>query len=297
MRGVVNARTVLITGASSGIGLVAAATLAAQGWHVIALGRDPQRTAAAESKIRASAAPGVAVQMIRGDLSLMSEAERMASEVLAKTSRLDVLLNNAGGTAAAQKITAEGNEATFAGNHLGHFLFTNRLLPLLQATAATATPGDTRILNVSSAAHEVSKGLDWNDLQMFKGFIPMRAYCNVKLANILFTKALAKRLAGTGIVTHAIHPGAVDTNFYAHADAGTQNYAKTRPLITAEQGADTLVWLTTAAEPGTTSGGYYYERKDIPTNAAARDEAAAEKLWSESEKLVESSLRKRGVGA
>jgi NAD(P)-dependent dehydrogenase (short-subunit alcohol dehydrogenase family) len=284
-------RTAVITGASSGIGLVAAKSLAAQRWHVIALGRDPARSALARSQIAATAAPGVNVDLIRGDLSLMSEAVRVSDEIAARTNRIDVLLNNAGGTSARQSITSEGNEATFASNHLGHFLLTNRLLPLLKSAAGASSPGDTRIINVSSAAHAVSQGLKWDDLQMLEGFVPIRAYCNAKLANILFTRALAKRLAGTGIVAHAVHPGAVNSNFYSYADDATQRYAQTQSLISVEEGADTLVWLATASEPGKTSGGYFCERKEIPTSVAARDDEAAEKLWSESEKLVAASLR------
>jgi NAD(P)-dependent dehydrogenase (short-subunit alcohol dehydrogenase family) len=283
------ARTAVITGASSGMGLFAAKALAAQGWRIIALGRNRTRTESAEAEIRAAAHPGVAVDMIRADLSLMSDVIRAAKEISAKTDHIDVLLNNAGGTAAQQTITSECNEATFAGNHLGHFLLTNRLMPLLKAAAAKSPPGDTRIVNVSSSAHESSQGLNWNDLQMFENFVPMRAYCNAKLANILFTKALAKRLLGSGIVVHAMHPGAVSTNFWSHADEATQRYAQNKELLSTEQGADTLVWLATAPEPGNTSGGYYHERKQIPPSAMAQDDASAERLWVESEKLVAKS--------
>lgn len=284
-------RVAVITGASSGLGLVAAKALASQGWRIIALGRDPQRSAAAEAAIRAAAAPGVEVEMIRADLSLVAEAARISSEIAARTDRIDVLLNNAGGAAKAQAITAEGNEDTFASNHLGHFVLTQRLLPLLRAAAADSPPGATRIVNVSSSAHESSKGLNWDDLQMFENFVPIAAYCNVKLANILFTHALAKRLAGSGIVVHAMHPGAVDTNFVDRADSGTQQYLRSLPLLTAEEGADTLIWLATASAPGEATGGYYHERKPIPATAAANDSEAAERLWRESEKLAAAALR------
>lgn len=287
----VNARSAVITGASSGMGLVAAKALAAQGWRIIALGRDPKRTALAQAEIRAVAAPGVAVDMLRADLSLISDGVRVSNEIMAKTDWIDVLINNAGGTSAQQAITSEGNEATFAGNHLGHFLLTNRLLHLLKAAAARSAPGDTRIINMSSSAHESSQGLNWDDLQMFNNFVPILAYCNAKLANILFTKALAKRLASAGTVVHAMHPGAVNSNFWSHADEGTKSYGRSRTLVTAEQGADTLVWLATASEPGKTSGCYYHEREQVRPSAAACDEEAAERLWIESEKLVAASLR------
>jgi len=280
-------RVAVITGASSGIGLVTARALAAQGWRVIALGRDPGRSAAAEAEIRAAGGPGVQLDMIRADLSLMREAVRASGEIAARTDRIDVLINNAGGTGKEKVLTAEGNEATFAGNHLGHFVLTNRLLPLLKAAAAGAAPGATRIINVSSSGHEFSPGLNWDDLQMFENFVPIVAYCNAKLANILFTRALAQRLNGSGIVVHAMHPGAVSTNFASHADASTQEYYRTKTdLVSAEQGADTLTWLATAPEPGECSGAYYHQRAIAPASAAAMDPDTAERLWRESERLV-----------
>jgi NAD(P)-dependent dehydrogenase (short-subunit alcohol dehydrogenase family) len=291
MRDNTSPRVAVITGASSGIGLAAAKALAAQGWRIVGQGRDPQRMAAAESAIKAAATSAAPVEMIRGDLSLVAGSAQLADEIAARTRRIDVLLNNAGGTGKEQVITAEGNEATFTANHLGHFVLTNRLLPLLKDTAAQSPRGSVRIINVSSAAHEISKGLDWDDLQMFKNFVPIRAYCNVKLANLLFTQTLAKRLDASGILVHAVHPGAVDTNFVNRADQGTQRYMRTQTLLSAEQGADTLVWLASAASPGEATGGYYHNRALVQMSAAANDAEAAERLWQESEKLVAASLQ------
>jgi NAD(P)-dependent dehydrogenase (short-subunit alcohol dehydrogenase family) len=286
-------RVAVITGASSGLGLVAAKALAAQGWHIIALGRNPGRTVAAEAVIRSAAAREGHVDMIRADLALMSEAARAADEIATKTDRIDVLLNNAGGTPKERVITAEGNEATFTGNHLGHFLLTNRLLSLLRAAAAGSPAGATRIVNVSSSAHEYAPGLRWDDPQMLEEFVPIKAYCNAKLANLLFTRALAKRLAGSGIVVHAMHPGAVNTNFINYADADTQQYLRQLDLLTPEEGADTLIWLATAPEPGDSTGQYYHKRAVSPTSPRADDMDAAERLWSESEKLVAAALDDR----
>jgi NAD(P)-dependent dehydrogenase (short-subunit alcohol dehydrogenase family) len=283
-------RVAVITGASSGIGLAAAKALAAQGWRIIGQGRDPGRMAAAEAEIRA--AGDGRVEMLRADLSLVAEAARLADEIAARTDRIDVLLNNAGGTPKAQEITVEGNEATFTGNHLGHFVLTDRLLPLLRKAAADSRPGATRIVNVSSSAHEHTPGLNWDDLQMFEGFVPIVAYCNAKLANVLFTRSLAKRLEGSGIVVHAVHPGAVDTNFVNRADEGTQQYLRSMPLLSAEDGADTLIWLATAAEPAETTGQYWHQRAVSPTSPLAEDMDAAERLWRESDKLAAAALAK-----
>lgn len=281
-------RVAVITGASSGIGKAAAQALANQGWRVIGLGRDPQRTAAALQEIRAVAAPGAQVDMIRADLSLMAEAARAAREIATRTERVDVLLNNAGGVNKELVLTVEGLESTFAGNHLGHFVLTTRLLPQLRAAAAASSPGATRIISVSSSGHERSPGLDWNDLQLLGNFSTGGAYTNAKLANILFTRALAKRLASDGIVAHAMHPGVVDSNFANHADTAMQRYMQTLKdvSVSPEEGADTLVWLATATEPGRTTGGYYHRRAAVPTSAAAQDDAAAGRLWVHSEALV-----------
>lgn len=287
-------RVAVISGASSGIGLVAAKALAAQGWRVVAMGRDPERSEAALESIRAAATPGARIDMIRADLSVMSEADRAAREIAALTDRIDVLINNAGGTSSAIAMTAEGNEAVFASNHLAPFLLTARLLPLLRKAAAGAEPGTVRIVNVSSSAHETSRGFDWDDLQSVGNYVPILAYCNAKLANVLFTRSLAELLRDAGIVSHAVHPGAVDSNFYDYADEGTKAFARQQPLISTEAGADTLIWLATAEAPGRETGGYFHERQNVPPSAAALDDAAGQRLWRESEKLIAANLGEPG---
>lgn len=280
----------VISGASSGIGLATAKALAGRGWRIIAMGRNPERSAQALEDIKAAAADGAPVDMIVADLSSMAETDRAARHILALTDRVDVLVNNAGGTSAAMEMTPEGNEAVFASNHLAPFLLTARLLPLLRAAAAGQEDGHVRVLNVSSSGHEASPGLNWDDLQSIANYVPILAYCNAKLANVLFTRKLARRLAGTGIVSHAIHPGAVDSRFYSYADEGTREFARTTTLISPAEGADTVIWLATAEEPGRSSGLYYAERAAIAPSALAQDDTVAERLWAETETLIAANL-------
>ena len=277
----------VVTGASSGVGKAAAKALARLGWHVIAHGRDPERIVAAEAEIRAAAAgAGGQVNMVCGDLSLMSDTARMATEIGKLTYKVHALVNNAGGVRSERVITPEGNEATFAGNHLGHFLLTNRLLPLLRAAAATSKVGTVRILSVSSTGHTSCPGINWNDLQLTRDWVSGKSYCLAKLCNILFTRELAKRLAADGIVANSMHPGVVASNFVNHCEPGMKAYMETLQTVSPEQGADTLVWLATAPEAGEVSGGYFHNRQPVVPASTALDDAAAERLWQESEALV-----------
>ena len=278
-------RVAVITGASSGIGKAAAQALIDRGWRVIGVGRDAQRCRETENELR-SRVPHARFEILRADLASMSEAGRVAAEIATRTDRLHALLNNAGGVNNRLIMTAEGLEATFAANHLGHFLLTTRLLPLLQATARTVSPGTVRIVNVSSSGHEYSNGVDWNDLQFLNNFTTGGAYTNAKLCNVLFARELAKRLAGAGIVAHSMHPGVVASNFVSHADDAMQRYMATLEAMTPAQAADTLVWLATDPEPGRSSGGYYHQRQIVPSSPPSQDAVAAERLWNESERLL-----------
>lgn len=277
----------VVTGASSGIGRAAAKALAAMGWRIIGVGRDPQRSNAAEAEIRAAATGPGEVSMIRADLSSLADASRAACEILALTGQIDVLLNNAGGIVGEHRLTAEGHEATFAGNHLGPFLLTTKLMPLLEETAAHQGPGKVRIVTVSSAGHAHFPAMAFDDLNWAKGFNSGAAYCQAKLANILFTHELARRTAAAGIVAHAMHPGVVASNFGNEAhEMKAYMQAQAHRAATPEAAADTLVWLATADAPGRSTGGYWHQRQQEAPSQAAQDDEQARRLWQISEELT-----------
>lgn len=279
-------RVAVITGASSGIGKAAAGQLAARGWDVIIHGRDTGRLEQATREIREAAAPGVRVDSVRADLSVLAETARMAGDIQQLTNRIDLLLANAGGVRDQQIVTPEGNEATFAGNHLGHFLLTKRLLPLLRHAASTAPRGTVRIVNVSSRGHMACQAIDWEDLQGLKSWHSVTAYGVAKLANILFAKSLARKLAADGIIAHALHPGVVASNFASHGTPELQAHMAAADCITPEDAASGLVWLTTDPSAGQSSGLYWQDRNAVPASPLANDEEAADRLWRESEALL-----------
>lgn len=280
-----SARVAVVTGASSGIGKEVAKALARQKFSVIGTGRDPERIAAAEAEIRAASSGG-SVHMLRADLSLIAEAERTAHDIAALTDRVDILVNNAGGMASEQVMTAEGHEANFAGNHLGPFVLTRALLPLLRAAAAKSPPASVRIINTASDASEMIPTINLDDLESLGAFNPGLAYCTGKLANVLFARALATRLAGEGIVAHSVHPGAVDSNFFSYAPAATRERTKDMPKFSTEEGADTLIWLATSDEGGENSGSYWHQRKQRAPNPLVDNDAIVERFWQESERLA-----------
>ena len=278
-------RVALVTGASSGIGKSSAVKLATLGWQVIGVGRDPRRSAAAEAEI-AAAAPDGGFTMLRADFTLMAEVKRVADEVGSRTGRLDVLVNNAGGVRDRQYITAEGTEATFAANHLAPFLLTRELMPLLRASAAAAPTGTTRVIGVSSSAHRMIDALDFSDLQSLSAFQPAFAYGRAKLATILFTRELARRAEPDGIVAQVMHPGRVASNFAAHGDEGMRAYMATADTVSPDEPAETLTWLATEPEGGHPGGRYFYQKAEETPAAAAQDDAAAKRLWADSETLL-----------
>jgi len=279
----------VVTGASAGIGRATARQLAEAGWQVIGVGRDPERIAQATREIEAAVAAPGNFTMLQADLSLLSEVEKVAGQIAELTPRVDVLINNAGGPRDRRVITAEGLEAVFATNHLAPFLLTRELKPLLDAAVAVSPAGSVRVIAVSSTGHRNSPGLDFDDLQGdAAGLDPSTAYCHAKLANLLFTRELVRRWGPDGIVAQSMHPGVVATNFVNHAGEGMRAwYATMKDQLSPDQPAETLVWLATDPEGARDPGRYFFDRAEETPDDKALDDAAAQRLWSESEKILD----------
>ena len=282
-------KVAVITGASAGIGKEAALKLLEQGWRVIGVGRNPERTKQAEADIRASINDPTQFEMLRCDLGCLADTQKLANTIASLTGRLDVLINNAGGLTSDLVITAEGNENTFASNHLGHFLLTLRLLPLLERTASE-TGSKARVINVSSNAHHSAQPFDFDNLQPTDPYNFGETYCRVKLANLLFTRTLAERVQDRGIVAHAMHPGVVSSNFANHGDERMQQYMASLDRDEPGVAADTLVWMSEDPELAKTTNGYFFNCAPEARNPMAEDDEAASKLWTVSEALVHAFL-------
>lgn len=277
----------VVTGASSGIGKEIAKVLAKDGWWIICTGRNDTHMAEAEREIRESAF--TKVNILRANLSMLKEVVKLANHIRQLTDRVTLLVNNAGGMTNSLVMTEEGYEENFAGNHLGPFLLTQKLLPLLRRAAHRSPKGTVRILNTTSDASEMITSLNLDDIQNLEHFSPGAAYCSGKLANVLFTKALATRLEPDGIVAHAVHPGAVNSNFFTYAPTDTQLRMRDLPKFSAAEGADTLVWLATSKEGGESSGGYWHRRQLQTPNPLADDEDFVKKFWDATENLIGSN--------
>ncbi|HUD29034.1 MAG TPA: SDR family NAD(P)-dependent oxidoreductase [Novosphingobium sp.] len=279
-------RCVVVTGASSGIGKASAQAFVRMGWHVIGTGRDAARCAAAEAELRAEVPEGGRVDFLRGDFAEMADVRRVAGEIAALTDRVHVLVNNAGGVRDGLYTSSEGLEWTFAANHLAPFVLTAELMPLLERASRDSAPGTVRIIAVSSLGHMQASGMRWDDLMMLDDFAAGPAYCQAKLANLLFTRELNRRVADKGIVAQAMHPGKVGSNFSSHGEATLQAYMATQDLIAPEEPARTIVWLATAPEAGEDGGRYFFDLAEAATAPQARDDAAAARLWQESERIL-----------
>jgi NAD(P)-dependent dehydrogenase (short-subunit alcohol dehydrogenase family) len=274
-------RTCLVTGATSGIGLAAATALAERGARLALLARSPERAEAARRAIRARA-PDAEVEIHLADLGSLASIRRVAPEMLARHPRLDVLLNNAGVFQLRRRTTADGFESMFGVNHLGHFLLTELLLERLRATSGA------RIVSVASEAHRFGGPLDFGDLQSEHRYRPMSVYGRSKLCNILWTRELARRLAGSGVTVNCCHPGAVATRLGQGDALWTRVLGRLVGLffLSPEQGARTAVFLASSPEVSGRSGGYFIRERERSPAAFAEDDAAARRLWEVSEALV-----------
>lgn len=274
-------RTVLVTGATSGIGLTTSLALAGLGARVGVVGRDEQRTAAAVEAVRAVPGSGGADAFL-ADLSDLRQVRSLAAQVLAAYPRLDVLVNNAGGFWGSRRVTVDDLEWTFAVDHLAPFLLTT----LLQQRLRESAPA--RVVTVSSDAHRTGR-IDFDDLQAVRGYSGMRAYAQAKLANILFTRELARRLAGSGVTANAVHPGAVRTGF-GREDAslvmGLVIRVFGRFMKSPQEGARTSVYAASAPELAEVNGAYLAKARVVQPHRRAQDDDAAARLWAVSEELL-----------
>ena len=273
-------RVCLVTGATGGIGLEAAKALAAQGATLVLVGRDAGRGEAALQAVRAHA-PGAQVELLLADLSKQRDVRALAQAFLARHARLHVLLNNAGALFDQRQVTEDGLEATFATNHLAYFLLTSLLRPTLEAS------GSARVVNVASDAHRRGR-IDLQDLQGERRFSGWGAYCNSKLANVLFTTELARRLRGTDVSANCLHPGVVRTGFAQ----GTQGlfglfFKHAAPLLlTPARGAQTSIYLASSPEVEGVSGEYFKRCRRVRPSKSAQDATLAAQLWTKSAQLT-----------
>ena len=278
-------KTVVVTGGNSGVGKATAVALASAGAHTIITARNEARGRQALDDIRRESGSD-RVELVVFNLADLASVRDGAAELLDRTERLDVLVNNAGLVLSERQLTVDGFEATFATNHLGPFLLTGLLTDRLVASAPA------RVVNVASTAHRGARtGLDFDDLQSARGYRGMRAYSRSKLANILFTVELAQRLEGTGVTANSVHPGTVASGFARDDDASgflAFGIKVIKPFIlTPAKGARTSVYVATSPDIDGVTGQYFVKcRAKVPSDAA-RDGAAAARLWSVSEALVE----------
>jgi len=281
----VNGKVCVITGGTDGIGKAAAYGLAKQGARLLVHGRDPDKGARAVADLKARSG-NPAIEFLPADFSSLEEVRRVAAAIIERAPRIDVLVNNAGAIYMKRAVSKDGYEKTFAVNHLAPFLLTHLLLDALKAG------GQSRVVTTASNAHRRAK-IPFDDLQLTRQYSPMGAYAISKLANILFTRALAKRLQDdTHVTATCLHPGFVRTNF------GGNNAADMSPWMgrifsfisrfarTPEKGAETVIYLASSPEVEGASGGYFHDCKPMAPTAAGQDDDVAERLWQVSEQLV-----------
>lgn len=277
----------LITGATSGIGLETAKELARLGATVILVGRNATKSAAAVAQIRQQTG-NAQVEFMLADLASQKEIRALAEQFKQKYARLDVLVNNAGIVSMFRKESVDGIELTWAVNHLAYFLLTNLLLDVLQASAHPEQGRRTRIVNVASAIHYRAR-INFDDVGLRHGYNPLTAYAQSKLANVMFTYELARRLQNTGVTANAVHPGDVRTHLIAQNGGAFKWIAQ--PLwnliaISVQQGADPVVYLASSPDVEGVTGKYFDQRRERHSSRASYDETAQRRLWEMSVNLT-----------
>jgi NAD(P)-dependent dehydrogenase (short-subunit alcohol dehydrogenase family) len=274
MENALRGKVILVTGATSGIGLETARQLADMGAAVIGVGRNLEKSAAAAEQVRQESG-NPQVEYLNADLSSQEQIRRLVEGFRSRYERLDVLVNNAGGFFNKYVETADGIELTFALNHLNYFLLTSLLLDLL----VKSTPA--RVVNVSSDAHRNGR-INFDDLEGKQHYNGWRAYAQSKLANVLFTYELARRLEGTGVTANALHPGFVATGFgHNNRDLvgwGTR-LAQRVAARTPEQGAQTSNYLAASPAVEGVTGKYFVDKKPVPSSPLSYDQSVARQLW------------------
>jgi NAD(P)-dependent dehydrogenase (short-subunit alcohol dehydrogenase family) len=267
----------LVTGANSGIGRSTAHALAKMNASVAMVCRDAKRAEPVRQQIE-DATGNQNIKLLICDFSSQADIRRFTGEFINSHNRLDVLVNNAGVAVRKRSVTQDGIEITFAVNHLGYFLLTNLLLDLLKRSAPS------RIVNVSSAAHAYGK-IDFDDLQGERNFGGVAAYANSKLANILFTYELARRLEGTGVTANCLHPGPVATSLFRNLPKPLEALIKLF-TISPDKGAETSVYLASSPEVEGVSGKYFAKKREKRTSSASYNEDDALRLWQVSEAMT-----------
>jgi len=269
-----------MTGATSGIGKVAAEKLARLGARLVLIARSPERGEAMLATLNA-ATPGLSHIVHYADLARLAEVRRVAAEIAAAQRRIDVLINNAGAVFWRRSVTEDGLERTFALNHMSYFVLTSGLKERLVA----GTPA--RIINTASNAHRRGH-IDFNDLQSAQSYRPFKVYGTSKLCNILFTRELARRLSGQNVTANSFSPGFVATRFGTQSGGLLGNAMRIARLFakTPEQGAETLIYLASSPDVANASGEFFYKGRRGTLTAEAQDDAVARRLWLESERIA-----------
>ena len=278
-------RTVVVTGGNNGIGLETAVGLTRLGAHVAITARSQAKGEAALADIK-NRSESDDVELLLADFASLASTRRFAEKFKTNHDRLDVLVNNAGGINTSRSETLDGFETTFGVNHLGYFLVTNLLLDLLKASAPA------RVVSVSSGAHLRAKGMDFDDLNAEQSYSGMGVYGRSKLANVLFTYELARRLEGSGVTTNCLHPGVVRSGFGQNnggliALVFKSAYTLMTPFTKSNaQGAETSIYLASSPEVEGVTGKYFVDSEETPSSPASHDEEAARRLWEISEQMT-----------